>query len=132
MLEWLGLPVAASAQAAGVDRVMVLVHWLMLALFVGWGTFFTFVLIRFRRKANPVASYHGVRGRWSTWIEAGVLAAEVVLLAFFSIPMWSARVDAFPAERESTIVRVVAEQFSWNVHYAGADGRFGRTGIAFV
>jgi cytochrome c oxidase subunit 2 len=46
--------------------------------------------------------------------------------------MWSARVDAFPAERESTIVRVVAEQFSWNVHYPGPDGRFGRTGIAFV
>jgi cytochrome c oxidase subunit 2 len=132
MLDWLGLPVAASAQAAGVDRVMVLVHWLMLVLFVGWGAFFTFVLIRFRRKANPVASYHGVRGRWSTWIQAAVLAAEVVLLGFFSIPMWSARVDAFPSETQSTVVRVVAEQFSWNVHYPGADGRFGRTDIALV
>ena len=29
-------------------------------------------------------------------------------------------------------MRVVAEQFAWNVHYPGADGRFGRTDIALV
>jgi cytochrome c oxidase subunit 2 len=71
--------------------------------------------------------HEGMRGRWSTWIEGGVLAAEIILLAFFSIPVWSARVDAFPSEQQSTVVRVVAEQFAWNVHYPGADGRFGRT-----
>ena len=106
---------------------MVLVHWLMLVLFVGWSLFFIYVLIRFRRGAHPAASHDGMRGRWSTWIEGGVLAAEVILLAFFSIPTWSARVDAFPSEQHSTVVRVVAEQFAWNVHYPGADGRFGRT-----
>lgn len=71
--------------------------------------------------------HQGMRGRWSTWIEGGVLAAEIVLLASFSIPVWSARVDAFPSEQQSTSVRVVAEQFAWNVHYPGADRRFGRT-----
>lgn len=35
--------------------------------------------------------------------------------------------DAFPAEKDATVVRVVAEQFSWNVHYPGPDGIFGRT-----
>ena len=30
------------------------------------------------------------------------------------------------------MVRVVAEQFAWNVHYPGADGRFGETSIALV
>lgn len=94
--------------------------------------FFAYLLLRFRRKAHPAASYHGPGGRWSTWIEGGVLLAEVVLLAFFSIPVWSARVDAFPSERESTVVRVVAEQFAWNVHYPGRDGRFGRTNIALL
>jgi hypothetical protein len=39
MLGWLGLPVAASAHAAAVDEIMVLVHWLMLVLFVGWSAF---------------------------------------------------------------------------------------------
>jgi cytochrome c oxidase subunit 2 len=73
-----------------------------------------------------------MRGRWSTWIEGGVLAAEIVLLAYFSVPVWSARVDAFPSEQQSTVVRVVAEQFAWNVHYPGADGRFGRTDAALL
>ena len=132
MLEWLGMPVGASAHAGEVDRIMVLVHWLMAVLFVGWSTFFVYVLLRFRRGRNPKATYHGLRGRWSTWIEGGVLAAEVVLLAFFSIPFWSTQVDALPAENESTIIRVVAEQFAWNVHYPGPDGQFGPTAIGLV
>lgn len=132
MLDWLGQPIAASAHAASVDEVMALVHWLMLVLFVGWSAFFVYVLIRFRRSRQPVAEYHGARGRWSTWLEGGVLAAEVVLLVFFSIPVWSARVDALPAPAQSTVVRVVAEQFAWNVHYPGADGVFGRTRINLV
>jgi cytochrome c oxidase subunit 2 len=132
MLDWLGMPVGASAHAGDVDRIMVLVHWLMLVLFVGWSVFFLYVLVRFRRGRNPRASHHGVRGRWSTWIEGGVLAAEIALLAFFSIPFWSTNVDALPAEHHSTVVRVIAEQFAWNIHYPGADGRFGRTDAALV
>jgi len=132
MLEWLGLPVAASAEAGAVDEIMALVHWLMLVLFVGWSAFFVYVLVRFRRSRQPVAAYHGVRARWATWVEGGVLAAEVALLAFFSVPVWSARVDALPSEQASTVVRVVAEQFAWNVHYPGADGVFGRTDIRLV
>ena len=132
MLQWLGMPVGASAHAAEVDRIMVLVHWLMLVLFVGWGIFFAYVLVRFRRGRQPRAVYHGVRGRWSTWIEGGVLAAEIVLLAFFSIPFWSTNVDALPEQHQSTVVRVVAEQFAWNVHYPGADGEFGPTNASLV
>src|SRR5687768_10057742 len=132
MLEWLGQPVAASAHAGQIDQTMALVHWLMLVLFVGWTAFFVYVLIRFRRGRNPVANYHGVRGWWSNLAEIAVLVAEVVLIAFFSVPVWSSRVDALPSEREATVVRVVAEQFSWNIHYPGADGRFGRTAISLV
>jgi cytochrome c oxidase subunit 2 len=132
MLGWLGLPVAASAHAGDVDRIMVLVHWLMLVLFVGWSVFFVTVLVRFRQGRQPAAHYHGVRARWAPWVEGGVLAAEIVLLVFFSIPVWSGRVDALPAERDSTVVRVVAEQFAWNVHYPGTDGQFGRTDIRLV
>jgi cytochrome c oxidase subunit 2 len=131
MLDWLGLPPAASAHAGDIDRLMALVHWLMLVLFVGWSVFFVYVLIRFRASRQPEPTA-GVRGRWSTAVEVGVLAAEVVLLAFFSIPAWSARVDSFPADAEATVVRVVAEQFNWNIHYPGADRRFGRTALALV
>ena len=132
MLEWLGQPVAASAHAGQVDQIMSLVHWLMLALFVGWSIFFVFVLVRFRRRGNPTASYLGARGRFASVVEVGVLVSEIVLLAFFSIPFWSTNVDAQPPEDGAVVVRVVAEQFAWNVHYPGADGRFGRTDITLV
>ena len=61
-----------------------------------------------------------------------MLLAEILLLAFFSIPSWSARVDGLPDDRAPPMVRVVAEQFSWNLHYPGADGKFGRTDLSLV
>lgn len=122
------LPVAASAHAGDIDRILVLVHVLMLVLFTGWFTFFVVALVRSRRGRTGAPS-DPPRGRAVTWIEGSVVLAEIVLLAFFSIPAWSARVDAFPAESESTVVRVVAEQFVWNVHYPGADATFGRTAL---
>ena len=37
-----------------------------------------------------------------------------------------------PAPSESTRVRVVAEQFAWNIHYPGPDGLFGRTDVKLI
>src|SRR4051794_6751839 len=132
MLRWLGLPVEASAQAANIDQIIVLVHWLMLLMFAGWSIFFVYVLVRFRRGVHPKANYEGTSGTWARFTEIGVVAAEVILLVFFSIPTWSARVDAFPSEQQATVVRVVAEQFIWNIQYPGADGPFGRTRAELV
>jgi len=41
-------------------------------------------------------------------------------------------VNQFPSESEALVVRVVAEQFSWNIHYPGPDGKFGRTDIKLM
>jgi Heme/copper-type cytochrome/quinol oxidases, subunit 2 len=132
MLNFLGLPVQASTHAAEIDQMMVLVHWLMAVLFVGWGLFFLFVLFRFRRGANPKASYTGAKGKISKGLEVAVAVIEVLLLVFYAIPAWAKRVKAFPSESEAVVVRVVAEQFAWNIHYPGPDGKFGRTDIALV
>ena len=131
MTRWLGLPVAASAHAGELDFTMGLVHWLMLALFAGWGAFFAYTLVRFRRKRNPTADYTGVKRHYSTWVEIGVGVFEAVLLFAFSIPFWATRVAATPPP-EALVVRVVAEQFAWNVHYPGPDGEFGRADVALV
>lgn len=130
MTGWLGLPVAASAQAAPLDRITTLVHLLMAVVFIGWSVYFVYVLVRFRRTRQPAADHHGARGRWSTWSEAAVAIVEVVLLAAFSIPAWASRVSAPPAD--ALPVRVTAQQFSWTFHYAGADGEFGRVDAALV
>jgi len=132
MHEFLKMPIQASTHAAEIDQMTVLVHWLMLVMFVGWGLFFIFVLFRFRKGAHPVASYTGAKGKISKGTEVAVALIEVVLLIFYAIPAWAKRVKAFPSESEAVVVRVVAEQFAWNIHYPGPDGRFGRTAINLI
>ncbi len=132
MRELLGMPVAAATHADGIDQIIVVVHWLMAVLFVGWGLFFLYTLVRFRAGANPQASYQGMKGTISKVIEGAVLVAEIVILVFLSMPAWAQRVAEFPPEHESIVVRVVAEQFAWNIHYPGPDHKFGRTDIKLV
>ncbi len=122
-----GLPEVASAHGGEIDSLIGWVHWLMILLFVGWGGLFAWLLWRFRAGRHPRADYHGLRTHASSYAEAGVAVAEAVLLIAFSIPLWSARVDAFPNQNEATVVRVIGEQFAWNIHYPGADGLFGET-----
>jgi cytochrome c oxidase subunit 2 len=90
------------------------------------------VLIRFRRGANPRASYTGAKGKLAKSTEVGVAIVEFVLLLGFAIPAWAVRVRQFPSENEATVVRVIGEQFAWNVQYPGRDGKFGRTDIKLV
>lgn len=130
--KFLGLPAFHSAHGIEVDRIIVLTHILMFVLFVGWGSFFLYTLFRFRKGRNPKADPTGVKGHTSSYLEIGVALFEVVLLIGFSIPLWSQRVNAFPPREEAVVVRVVAEQFAWNAHYAGPDGQFGRTAAQFV
>ena len=132
MMEWLGLPVQASTHAAEIDQMTILVHWLMLVLFVGWGAFFLFVLVRFRKGANPTANYAGAKGKFAKSTEVLVAIIEIVLLVGYAIPAWATRVRDLPAEDEAIVVRVVGEQFAWNVQYPGRDGRFGRVDAKLV
>ncbi|OLC78809.1 MAG: hypothetical protein AUH72_15405 [Acidobacteria bacterium 13_1_40CM_4_65_8] len=132
MTKLLGMPVQASQHAAEIDQMTVLTHWLMLVLFVGWGAFFIFVLFRFRKGANPRASYTGAKGKLAKSTEVLVAIVEIVLLVGYAIPAWATRVKAFPSENEAVVVRIVGEQFSWNIHYPGPDGKFGRTDISKV
>src|SRR5512135_2747221 len=132
MQRLLGLPIDASAQGGAIDNVIVMVHYLMLVLFVGWMTYFLLTLFRFRKSRNPKASYGGVKSHFSSYIEVGVALTEVVLLVGFAFPIWASRVNHIPDEKDATVVRVVAQQFAWNVHYPGPDGVFGRTDINLV
>lgn len=120
------MPVLASEHGADVDKLLNYVHLLMVVLFVGWLGYFLYVLFRFRQSANPKADYVGVRGNLSSWLEGGVALIEVILLIGFAIPLWAKVADGFPAEKDSTVIRVTAQQFLWNSRYPGKDGKFGR------
>ena len=132
MTEWLGLPALASAHGGQIDGLLGWIHIFMLILFVGWGGFIAYTLVRFRRSRNPVASYTGVKSHRSTYVEIGVAVVEAILLIGFAIPMWAARVESIPPAHEALVVQVTGEQFAWNVHYAGPDGKFGRTDIKLL
>jgi cytochrome c oxidase subunit 2 len=129
MTQWLGLPPLATTHGGQIDSMIGWIHVFMLILFVGWGGFLAYCLLRFRRSRNPVADYAGVRSHRSTYLEVGVAVVEGVLLFGFAIPLWAARVDAIPPESEALVVEVTGEQFAWNFHYAGADRKFGRTDV---
>jgi cytochrome c oxidase subunit 2 len=132
MTDWLGLPVLASAHGGQIDGMIGWVHVFMLVLFVGWGGFFAYCLVRFRRSRNPVAIYTGVTSNVSTYSEIGVVIVEAVLLIGFAIPLWAARVEGLPPENEALVVQVTGEQFAWNIHYPGPDRVFGRTDIKLL
>src|SRR6202046_2393885 len=98
----LGLPPLASENGQDVDNLIIYVHWLMLALFVGWIIYFFSAVNRFRRSRNPKADYVGVRNHASSYIEFAVAGIEAVLLVFIAVPLWAKAVDKFPAASEST------------------------------
>jgi len=132
MTEWLGLPPLASAHGGQIDNLIGWIHIFMLILFVGWGGFFLYTIVRFRQSRNPVADYKGVTSHRSTYLEVAVAVVEAVLLIGFAIPLWATRVEGLPPENEALVVQVTGEQFAWNIHYPGPDRVFGRTDIKLL
>ena len=132
MGELLGLPIQASEHAPEIDEMIILIHWLMAVLFVGWGAFYVYTLIRFRESANPRADYTGVTSHTSSYLEIGVAVIEAVLLIGFAVPAWAHRVNDIPPEEEATVVNVIGKQFEWISHYPGEDGRWGRRDISLI
>jgi cytochrome c oxidase subunit II len=134
MKEWLAqyMPPDYSAHGAELDQLSAYVHWLMLILFIGWGLLFAFMLIRFRASKQPKAVYHGTKSHASKWAEMAVFVIECVLLFGISIPAWSRWTTRPSRDQNAMEIRVVGEQFAWNVHYPGADGVFGKTDVNHV
>ena len=130
--DWLGLPPLAATHGGQIDGLIGWIHVFMFILFIGWGAFLAYVLVRFRRSRNPVANYTGVKSHNAAYLEVGVAVVEAVLLFGFAIPLWAARIGDIPPENEALTVQVTGEQFAWNFHYAGPDGVFGRTDITLI
>lgn len=133
MDKLLGLPELASAHGADVDKFIIYVHYLMIALFIGWGAYFVYALWRFRRSRNPKADYVGVTSHASSYLELAVAAVEILLLVAFAIPLWAKVVDKFPEESSSPqLLRITAQQFAWSGRYPGTDRKFGKQEIKLV
>ena len=124
------LPVDVSSHGAQIDNLMAVVHWFMLLLFVGWGIFFVYCLVKFRARPGHVATYNPVKAVFTKYIEAAVVVVEVFLLFGLSTPVWFKYKGRPASEKDAVVVQLVAEQFAWNFHYAGKDGKFGKSSTA--
>jgi cytochrome c oxidase subunit 2 len=137
MIEWfaqnvLFMPELASVHGQRVDALMVYIHWLMIALFIGWSLYFVYTLWRFSARRNPKADYDGSKSHLPKGIELAVVGAEAVLLIFVAIPIWAKNVQDFPKPEDSTVIQIMAQQFAWNARYPGPDGKFGRQDMKLI
>lgn len=122
----LHMPKLASEHGRSVDTLLIYVHALMAALFVGWLLYFLYTLVRFRQSRNPKADHIGVKTHLSNYLEGGVAFIEAVLLIGFAVPLWAAVVSNPPTDKNPVEIHIVGRQFNWNAHYAGQDAKMGR------
>jgi cytochrome c oxidase subunit II len=130
MIERL-LPVAASEHARAFDGVLLSVHVHMALQALAWGVFFLMSLVRFRRGRNPQPSANGAGPVLPLVAIGAVIVGDAALLAGAAFPAWMAR-SAPPPLAEALEIRVVAEQFAWNIQYPGPDRVFGSTSDALI
>lgn len=129
---WYWLPPDLSVDGWQVDRLIQVLHVFMALLFVGWGVFFVYCLLKFRARPGHRANPEPIKAAASKYVEIAVALFEVVLLLGFSMPVWARVKTEFPEASKALQVRVVAQQFAWNFHYAGPDGVFGKTDTKFM
>ena len=111
----------SSGHGYKIDIVIGWVHWLMILLFVGWGIYLIYAIFKFNNKSNPEASYGGIKSHFSQYVEVGVIVLTFLLVGL-SLPLWSQLKTNIPDKKDVHEIRVVAQQFAWNIHYPGADG----------
>ncbi len=122
-----GLPPDISTHGAAIDNLIIVLHIFMIALFAGWGIYLIYCLIRFRQREGHKANYESAKSKFPKYLEVGIVLFEVFLLVGLSFPVWNKLKLDFPKEADATVVRIVAQQFAWNIHYPGRDGKFGPT-----
>ena len=126
------LPMDVSTHGASIDKLILVLHWFMLLLFVGWGIFFVYCLVKFRAREGHKALYEPIKASFTKYLEGGIVVFEIILLFGLSTPVWLAYKNQPPPDDKALHVQLVAEQFAWNFHYPGKDGKFGRTDVSLI
>lgn len=126
------LPVKASTYAAKLDRQLDIFHAAMFLIFICWGAYLTYCLIKYRAKPGVAAVYEH-KGILASLVPDGIiLAFEMFMIFIIGLPAWAHVMEQFPEERQANVVQVIAQQFAWNIHYPGPDGVFGKRNVALV
>ena len=114
------LPEDVSSYGPAVDRLFYLILWITGVAFVLVQGTLVWFLIRYRRQPGRRAAYtHGNHLVEVVW--TAIPAVILVYLAFHSQQVWSQLRGTPP--RPDMEIEVTAEQFAWNIRYAGSDGQ---------
>lgn len=132
MLGSVWMPEDLSGHGGSINQLINWLHVFMAVLFVAWGIFFVYCLIRFRQRPGQGAGYEPIQAKPSKYAEVAVVVIEAGLLLGLAMPAWAKYKNEPPSPSERLEVRVVAEQFAWNFHYPGPDGLFGRTSLELI
>jgi cytochrome c oxidase subunit II len=119
------LPFNASTNH-GIDGLIAILHWFMAILFFGWGIYLVYCLVKFKYKPGRTVVAVDRKFKLPVYLEVAIVFVEIVLLVFVSSPLWYKYRVVFPLKKDSVVIRIVAEQYAWNFHYPGMDGKFGR------
>ena len=115
-------PESVSTYGAQVDRLFTLILWVTGIIFVLVEGALLWCLLRYRHREGRSAAY--LHGNHTVEIIWTVVPAVIVLyLACASQRVWS--YIQGPPPPHQVELEVTAEQFAWNIRYAGADRTLG-------
>jgi cytochrome c oxidase subunit 2 len=126
MMPDLRYPVLASADGGAIDNLLAQVHIVMAAVFLFWLVIFAVAIWRGRRKASG-KTFKPMHALVVALPAVFLFAVEMGLELGVSNPIMKARAEAATVTDDAVQVRIVAQQFAWNMHYPGPDGVFGPT-----
>jgi cytochrome c oxidase subunit 2 len=118
---WMKLPEGVSTYSGRIDSLFGLILWITGIVFVVVELLLLFFLFRYRHREGRPAHYtHGSNRLEVIWTI--VPAVICVVLALLSRATWADIKQHLP--KEAVQIEVTAEQFAWNIRYAGPDNKF--------
>jgi cytochrome c oxidase subunit 2 len=131
------LPENVSTIGETIDRLFWFIFAITGIVFIGVEAVLVVFLIKYRRReGGRGVSVHGNNKLEIVW--TAIPAAFLVVLALMSQRAWSkakpglAEFTGAVSQQDAVIIEIVAQQFAWNIRYAGKDGLFGRRDPALV
>lgn len=124
-------PEAAAAHAPWLRLVLAGVLGFVGIIWLALCAIFFVAMVRYR--AGSKVERKPASKRIPLLFETIVFAIELSLLMFISLPFWRGYAESLPISPTPPLeVRVVAQQFVWNMHYPGPDGVFGKQRLELI
>ena len=122
-------PDAVTQNGHEIDRLLMFIFWLTLAVFVATQVVYIYFLVKYRHRKGVKAVYsHGNNKLEIIWTT--IPAAIFILLAVYSDKLWLQIRGKAPAN--ALPIDIVAYQFGFHIRNPGLDGKLGESNQAWM